>query len=142
MAKRRKGRPKTPDERTKILNGTGGGSIAGMARARMSHFLKVARVWSTRSRPNRRTRNASPPRRPRYQSAEQPASEPRVAAATYIHAVAGWAAADVTTRMSLTSGTLRNDESKNATTKRPNGPSVGTRTVWIQTTIWVIDAQG
>ncbi len=76
-----------------------------------------------------------------YQSAEHPASEPRVAARTYIHAVAGWAADDVTTSRSLISGTLRNDESKNATTNRPKGPSVGMRTVWIQTTMSCIGNQ-
>src|SRR5688572_19261793 len=141
-ANRRYGRPKTPAERTKILKGIGGGSMEGMARARMSHFLKWARVWSTRSRPNFRTRNASPPRRPMYQSAEHPASEPRVAARTYIHAVAGCPADDVTTSTSLISGTLRNDESKNATTNRPKGPSVGMRTVWIQTTMSCIGDQG
>ena len=101
----------------------------------MSHFLKVARVWSTRSRPNFRTRNASPPRRPMYQSARAPGQRARVAASTYIHAVDGSAADDVTTSTSLISGTLRKDESKNATTKRPKGPSVGMRTVWIQTTM-------
>src|SRR5688500_7282071 len=141
-AKRRNGTPNTPEDNTKILNGIGGGSIAGIARARMSHFLNVDRVWSTRSRPNFRTRKASPPRRPMYQSAVQPASEPMVAARTYIHAVGGWPADEVTTSTSLTSGTLRNEESKNATTNRPKGPRVGMRTVWIQTTMSCIADQG
>src|SRR4029450_2662732 len=37
--------------------------------------------------------------------------------------------------MSLTSGMLRDDESRKATTNIPGAPSAGTRTAWIQRTI-------
>src|SRR5262249_25775413 len=49
---------------TKILNGIGGGSTAGTARASTSQRWKASRARLVRSPPNRRMRIASSPRRP------------------------------------------------------------------------------
>src|SRR5438552_1810650 len=137
-AKRRQGTPNTPAESTKILNGMGGGSRAGTISASRSHRSKATRVRATCALPNLRSSRGSPPRRPISHSTLHPASEPSVASMMGIHAEAGRSEHEVTTRMSLISGRLRKDESKKATTNRPEGPSVGSSTFWIQRTILAI----
>src|SRR5437899_115332 len=141
-AKRRQGTPKTPADSTKILNGIGGGSRAGITRASRSQRSKAARVRATWALPNLRSRSGSPPRRPISHSRLQPASEPRVAIVIGTQAVCGRRDDEVTTRMSLISGRLRKDESQKATRKRPDGPSAGSRTNWIQRTSLCIEGPG
>ena len=68
----------TPARITKILNGAGGGRIAGTSTASMPKRLKSASAFAVRGPLNRLRSSASPPLRPMAYITKQPASDPSV----------------------------------------------------------------
>src|SRR5215471_13842939 len=114
--------PNAPAARTKTLNGVGGGSNDGTMMANNPYFLYHRRTRRTRSSENLRRKTASPPFRPTEYKSAQPKSEPTVVRSANNGMLDGLSIENVINKISLTSGSDRNDESNIARIIRPNPP--------------------
>src|SRR5262249_47949972 len=114
--------PKVPADKTKILNGVGGGNNDGTITARTPCRWYHRCTLFSRSSAKVFRRNFSPPLRPTAYRSEQPMTEPTIVKQANFTIWSGSLIANVISKRSFTSGNDTKDESHIASTMSPNPP--------------------